>query len=96
MIISMLYLLQLDNFSVFDLIWIVVYLVVHKVATLNDEHDWRNGMRVKPLKHLVLYLISLTYPLDCIYNTVLNFRVSMARGSNTGEDMIPTRTAPGE
>ncbi|KAG7034715.1 La-related protein 6A [Cucurbita argyrosperma subsp. argyrosperma] len=29
-----------------------VYLMVHKVATLNDEHDWRNGMRVKPLKHL--------------------------------------------
>lgn len=22
------------------------------VATLNDEQDWRNGMRVKPLKHL--------------------------------------------
>ncbi|XP_022146647.1 la-related protein 6A [Momordica charantia] len=22
------------------------------VATLNDERDWRNGMRVKPLKHL--------------------------------------------
>ncbi|XP_023518764.1 la-related protein 6A isoform X1 [Cucurbita pepo subsp. pepo] len=23
------------------------------VATLNDEQDWRNGMRVKPFKHLV-------------------------------------------
>lgn len=50
------------------------------MATLNDEQDWRNGMRVKPLKHMVLYLISLAFFKLIVFYSQCSFQLQSKHG----------------
>ncbi|KDO78159.1 hypothetical protein CISIN_1g042134mg [Citrus sinensis] len=54
-----------------------VDLCLDQVATLNDEQDWRNGMRVKLLKRML---------------TGANLREIMGREGKPGGDLILRRT----